>query len=394
MACVRDLLDLESLREAELVAGCGGLYRTVSWPNMAQTHSIREWLLGGDVIIMTGIGLDPSYETLHNILIQAVEADSACLVAHLSEDYIPALPPDLLIEADELDFPIFTIPWATRIADIIRDISRMLMMEQYQDESRDLLLEELLLSSDSVPSESLLSFIKRQHLAEGHAVLVVEWQMGRTSKETLHRGILSRQQGNNLVMQELQGRFPQTLDLDQMRYAYFLVRLEKEQMDALYDVCVGLCQYIREQYPGIGVQIGIGQVYDDPLRFHVSATEARKALGSCCRDGHVMRFDKLGIYQLLAEIPDQLRVRQFAVSHLEPLLDHDLKTGKDFLRTLEVYLNCNCNMNQTAQQLYIHRNTLSYQIERIEALLDADLEDAETRNMLFNCLKIFRYCQK
>ena len=68
MACVRDLLKQESLRDAKLVAGRNGLYRTISWPNVAQTPSIREWLIGGDVIITTGIGVSCTTETLNTIL--------------------------------------------------------------------------------------------------------------------------------------------------------------------------------------------------------------------------------------------------------------------------------------------------------------------------------------
>lgn len=394
MACVRDLLDQESLRDAELVAGRNGLYRTISWPNVAQTPSIREWLVGGDVIITTGIGVDCTPETLHSILEQALEAHSACLIVYLSDMYIQTLPQETLDEADEHHFPIFTVPWDTLIANIIRDISQLLLMERYQNESMNVLIEELLFRSSTVPSESLRTFIKRRHLTSNHAVIMVEWPDEHVFGDQFRRGVISRQQSANLLTQELRSMFPQILYLDRQQYTYFLIRLEKEQLSALNRLCIKLCQDIRVRYPGIDVRIGIGQIYNDPLRFHLSALEARKALGLCRLNHEVVRFDELGLYQLLIEVPDQFQVRDFAVSRLKPLLDYDLKNGKNFLHTLEVFLYCNCNANQTAQQLYIHHNTLSYQIERIRELLDVDLENAETRNTLFNCLKIYRYCQK
>ena len=57
MIYVKDLLKLKSFKEFKLVSGESGLNRSVSWPNIAQTTSISEWLVGGDVIIMTGVGL-------------------------------------------------------------------------------------------------------------------------------------------------------------------------------------------------------------------------------------------------------------------------------------------------------------------------------------------------
>lgn len=394
MACVKDLLGQDSLREAKLVAGRNGLYRTISWPNVVQTPDIRPWLVGGDVIIVTGIGIGGELETLRSLLDQAVEYNSACLIIYLSDDYIPNLFPELLAEADEKKFPIFTIPWDTLIANIIRDISQLLLMERYQNESRHLILEELLFRSDALPSESLLAFIKQQHLIRNHTVVMVEWLDNQIPEVALRRGIISRQQSINMLTQKLREQFPQIFCLDHQQYTYFLVCVEKDGLPVLNSLCTDLCQSIRSRHPSIDLHIGIGQLYDSPLQFHLSAAEARKALGFCCAGRRVTHYDNLGIYQLLMEVPDQSRVRDFAVSRLAPLLDYDLKYGKDFLHILEVYLHCNCNMNQTAQKLYVHRNTLSYQIARIQALLDANLEDAETRNSLFNCLKIFRYCQK
>ncbi|MDY6287483.1 MAG: PucR family transcriptional regulator ligand-binding domain-containing protein, partial [Lachnospiraceae bacterium] len=58
MIFVRDLLKLDSFKKMELKTGSAGLSRKVSWPNIAQTVSIREWLVGGDVILLSGVGLD------------------------------------------------------------------------------------------------------------------------------------------------------------------------------------------------------------------------------------------------------------------------------------------------------------------------------------------------
>ena len=107
MACVKDLLSLDSFRPMVLAAGHGGLYRPVSWPNIAQTPSIREWLIGGDVIIMTGIGLECTDEFLNSIVEQAVEKKAACLIVLLSPEHIPAIPTQTAVFAEKSAFPIF-----------------------------------------------------------------------------------------------------------------------------------------------------------------------------------------------------------------------------------------------------------------------------------------------
>ena len=62
--------------------------------------------------------------------------------------------------------------------------------------------------------------------------------------------------------------------------------------------------------------------------------------------------------------------------------------------TLETYLHTNCNAMETARRLYIHRNTLNYQLSRIRSLLGMDLESADERNRMMNILMIYRYCRR
>ena len=173
MACVKDLLSLDSFRPMELAAGHGGLYRPVSWPNIAQTPSIREWLIGGDVIIMTGIGLECTDEFLNSIVEQAVEKKAACLIVLLSPEHIPAIPAQTAVFAEKSAFPIFAAPWDTHIAEVVADISQLLLLERYRQEAFDSLLEELLFHNGGVPSETLRSFIKKQHVAGPHTAVAL-----------------------------------------------------------------------------------------------------------------------------------------------------------------------------------------------------------------------------
>lgn len=70
------------------------------------------------------------------------------------------------------------------------------------------------------------------------------------------------------------------------------------------------------------------------------------------------------------------------------LVEHDLQKGSDYVRTLRVYLNSECNASRTADQLYVHRNSFLKRLERITRILEMDLEDADTRLLLRICLKL------
>lgn len=391
MACVKDLLSLDSFRPMQLAAGHGGLYRPVSWPNIAQTPSIREWLIGGDVILMTGIGLDCTEEFLNSIVEQAVEKNAACLIVLLSPEHIPSIPEPTAAFANKCSFPIFTAPWDTHIAEVVADISQLLLLERYRQEAFDTLLEELLFHNGGVPSEALRSFIKKQHLTGPHAAVVARFPAAEV--EYSFRSDTLRRQAVNSLIQDVKRAFPGSLYLNRQQELIFLVRLERSELPALKKALLSACRNIRKQWNIAAPSCGVGEIYEEPLHLRRSVDEAGRAAGMNSREP-VTLFEELGIFRLLSECPNQEAVREFAVSRLKPLLDYDLENRKNLLQTLETYLLTNGSATETAERLYMHRNTVTYQLAKVRELLNMDTEDAEHRNMLFNYLKIYRYCQR
>lgn len=60
--------------------------------------------------------------------------------------------------------------------------------------------------------------------------------------------------------------------------------------------------------------------------------------------------------------------RLAAENTLGPLLEYDRESGSELVETLRVYLECNRSPKQTADQLFIHNQTVHYRIKRIEEL--------------------------
>ena len=76
-------------------------------------------------------------------------------------------------------------------------------------------------------------------------------------------------------------------------------------------------------------------------------------------------------------------MKQYYDAKLGVLEKHDRNNGSDYLEFLTVYLTSNCNINDTADKLFIHRNTVVYKIKKINELLDCDLNELEVRVNLY-----------
>ena len=62
---------------------------------------------------------------------------------------------------------------------------------------------------------------------------------------------------------------------------------------------------------------------------------------------------------------------------LLPLRRADAERGGDLERTLRTYYECGASVSQTAQALFLHRNSVRYRLDRVRALLGADIDDPQ-----------------
>jgi DNA-binding PucR family transcriptional regulator len=60
---------------------------------------------------------------------------------------------------------------------------------------------------------------------------------------------------------------------------------------------------------------------------------------------------------------------------IEPLREHDRTRRSDLVRTLKTYFAAGTNASEAADRLFLHRNSMLYLMERIQALTGLDLKD-------------------
>ncbi len=146
-------------------------------------------------------------------------------------------------------------------------------------------------------------------------------------------------------------------------------------------------------HPAEPVQVGVGGRADELAQLAASyeqAGEALKIAQALKPDREVQTFDKLGVLHWLYHLPPALITSNTYVRAIRQLAMHDQASHAELLHTLEVYLDAGSVAADAADALYIHRNTLSYRLERIEQLMDIDLKEPDTRLNLHVALKAIR----
>lgn len=101
-------------------------------------------------------------------------------------------------------------------------------------------------------------------------------------------------------------------------------------------------------------------------------------------------FDQLGVYRLLSLVSDPAELHAFVRETLGDLAGDDEPELVDLRHTLQVLLETNLNVAQTARRLHFHYNTLRYRIGKLERMLGAFTEDAHLRLNLTLALHVLR----
>jgi DNA-binding PucR family transcriptional regulator len=131
---------------------------------------------------------------------------------------------------------------------------------------------------------------------------------------------------------------------------------------------------------------------DMPRAIH----EAELMLDVLAREGDTAREIETGagsevyrlLFRVLASHPEE--VMSFYEDTVAPVARYDDQYQGELIATLEAYLANDCNMNATAGQIYAHRHTVAYRLERVKELTGLDPLLSEDRERLGLGLKAYR----
>jgi sugar diacid utilization regulator len=145
--------------------------------------------------------------------------------------------------------------------------------------------------------------------------------------------------------------------------------------------------------PGFAFAVGRSRRTEDPLDLGRARNEA--LLSANVAEGEPERielgYEETGTYQLLLPyMSDPAELRRFYNETVRPLVSYDEQYETDLLGTLSTFLECDANVNATAQRLITHRHTVRYRFERVRELTGLDVSSTDGREKLSLGLKAMR----
>lgn len=364
---VQKLYDTVSSMELTLVAGEGGLSNHVTWTHTVENLRIAEFLIGGEVVFTTGMTLDQTVPLLE--LVRQIQQKNASAMVINTGPYIQSIPEEVLLFAQENNFPLFKAPWHVHMADINRIICLSILQHGKTNLDHQVVFQNAMLSAGSannycdILEEKGFSSDWRYQItvAEGDSIPQDFYLLRRKIEQMLKHCIVFLYSG---------------------RMYLILYRMsDNDTSNPLPEVFTAT----QAQCPSVRLSSGPWVALNRLHRSYGIASRICLLQPSCSR---LLSYENLESYKLILNIKDDSVLYEYIAESIGPLIEHDAMTkSSPLLEVLKSYLHSNGSVLKTAEQLFVHRNTINYQLKKIEELLGKNLSNLEVRaNLLMAVL--------
>ncbi len=475
----------------ELLAGAGGLDRTVTWAHPSEVDIVLNYLDGGELLMSTGILIPPE------------AGDQVALIRRMNEKgasglslgtKAPPLTPELIAEADALNFPILKAPVPLGYMTVTKYVANANVAQTQQRLLTELRIYEVLTPGHMLTAHQKFSFlekltgyrllvvnaqgttllsgmenappeISRESLA---ATLVTESNFSVTIEGGLIRPltVLDRRAGCLVALQPADEETNVTA-LSSLRHVEVIAGLEiadlyrrreirrRESSELLARFINGTQSADRMAFPsrkganrkfvfagvkgsydgeatmaeelghrlsdrniphllleesdhtwlvipsgsehslaavlvGSDVTIGLSGAHSMLSSASIARREALWAESFGDRDSEYSNLRYFGAAGEWAQwLPADLNALTVLVEQvLGKVQAHDqLGRGSDLMETLRVFLKNDRRLQVTADELHVHKNTLTYRLKRIETLTDRDLNSTADHAQIWLALQ-------
>lgn len=366
---------VKNQEKIRLVAGEKGLERVVRWLHMVEGTDISTFLEGDEVAFTTGIALG-SMEQLYELTELNYKQKAAGMVINVGP-YIREIPQKVIDFGNEYDFPIFEVPWRVHMANIMREFSVLINLDEQKELEIVSALKNAVIFSENenlyVPA--LLKY--------GYKM---EWSYCIGAAEFYNTsGTPVKEEEKKLILRYARKYFGEwgqkaaVWEMDENIIFFFANKGETNVREELEKFWKEIKSFLLQD---VCAYAGVGRVTKNMRCIGKSFVQAEKIknLQKKKQEKDVFRsYQQLGVYKLLLVMENTEVMQEYYQETLGKLEEYDHVNETDYLYFLKQYFDSGCSTQDVAASLYIHRNSVTYKLHRIEEILGRPINSQDAR---------------
>ena len=346
------------LYEMKLLAGQKGLNNLVEWVHIIENDEVSQFLHGNEVVLTSGI-LNNYDGWLLEYAKKLYSAGTSAFIINIGP-YTKSVSSDVIKYCNEINMPLYTIPWQTRMVDVTRDICYRIMQSEQVEISIAATIKNIIFKIGDLETQ-ILQMERYGYLRDSHFCFIVmsfENEEGKSEDFNMTKiKMYSERIARSIHELYISFSYNECLVLVLVNYGNydienFVNTFFKSWNKDSCKVNIG----VSENKAGIKVQ-------DE--NFNTAFTAMKMARR---QNKKVVFYDKLDIYKLLLNVKDKNILEKYYDDVLGKLEKYDKENNTDLMNFLDIYLKNNGNVQIVAEKQYIHRNTVNNQLKKIEKI--------------------------
>lgn len=380
---ILDLMQIPIFEGASIVAGKRGCNRTVRTVTMMDAPDIIDFVKPHELLVTTAFCFKENPENLVPLIKDMARKGCAGLGIK-TKRYLLEIPNSVIRMADDLAFPIIDIPLTHSLGDIVNQtlsfiltkrpdgLLNLLQMRREKNKFFARVLEGTYSSKQEILAQG-----------KGHGLVDAPYYLLVVSKPDRVTPLFDYRK--DAIIELIEGELVNQMN----KYIFFT----KEDLFIFLCPIFSLSNNIERQIGDwlrklqdsiedtfqISFSFGMGNYVERVLDVNNSFCQAKNELDMGYRLGKrkfIQLYRSQSVRKLLSLIPTP-NLREFYEKTLRELaqpLDQD-KIG--LVDTLNLYFENNGNIAETAKQLFVHRNTVIYRLQKCEDILGENLKDPD-----------------
>ncbi len=363
------------LYQMKLIAGRNGLNNLVQWVHIIEDDNVSAFLHGKELVFTAGI-LNQDKNWLLSFAHKLYEAGASAFVVNIGP-YTKEIPVEVIEFCDEINLPLFTIPWQTRMVDMTRDFCHRIMNSDHVENSIATTIKNIIFKVGDLETQ-VLQMERYGYQRDGHFCFISIYAQDKD-------GVHSQEYTDSLqIYAEKTARSIRELFIS-FSYKECLILVLVDYSDKEIESFVkDFLRLIKKEKGRYLIHIGISSNQQGLYKQDRNFEKAFSAMEMAKRRKEIyLYYDKLNIYKLLYSIHDKAVLRSFYRDTIGKLESFDSKNNTELLKLLRTYFENNGSLQLVSEKLFIHRNTVTNQLKRIESITGYNPLDLEDRVKLY-----------
>jgi hypothetical protein len=363
------------LYQMNLVAGRNGLTNLVQWVHIIEDINVSDFLHGKELVFTTGI-LNNEENWLLDFAHRLYEAGVSAFVVNIGP-YTKEIPKEVIDFCDGVNMPLFTIPWQTRLVDMTRDFCHRIMNNDHVENSMATTVKNIIFKVGDLETQ-VLQMERYGYQRDGYFCFISIFAEDKNSAHAQeYMDILANYAEKTArSIRELFISFT-------YKEALILVLVDYKDTD-IESFVKEFLKLVKKDKTQYNLHMGIGSNQQGLYHLDKNFENACSAMEMAKRRGETCSFyDRLDLYKVLYAVSDKSVLRSYYYDTIGKLESFDSKNNTELVKLLRTYFENNASLQLVSEKLFIHRNTVTNQLKKIESITGFNPLELEDRVKLY-----------